>query len=118
MWISRRMLENEEKQTVQPGRVTLNKNGRVEAVSTGVERDVEIYSPFGYCFSLPKGSEMLLVQSADGQAAIGVKHSAENIFPGEIKISSPSGAYIYLKKDGSVVINGLEIGKDGVINDK
>lgn len=118
MWLSRQIIKNEEKPAIQSGRVTLNENGEFEAVASGVDRSVRMFSPYGYGFSLPKGERMLLTESDGSQAAFGVEMSRENIEPGEIKITSSSGAYIYLKNDGSVVINGLEIDSRGAIKNE
>lgn len=115
MWLSRQIIKNERKPVIQSGRVTLNDNGELEAVASGVDRSVRMFSPYGYAFSLPKGEKMLLTESDGSQAAFGVEMERENIAAGEIKITSSSGAYIYLKNDGSVIINGLVIDSKGVI---
>lgn len=116
MWISRQITKARETPSVQTGTSTLNRNGQVEAVSTGAERNIKIYSPYGYSFSLPEGTEMMLAKSDGQQSAIGTLMHTDDIETGEIKITSASGAYIYLKNDGSVIINGLEIDKDGVVS--
>ncbi len=115
MWISRQITNGQDRELVQSGRVTLNTAGQVEAVSTGAERNVNMYSPFGYSFSVPSGCEVLLTNSDGQKAALGVLMENDGLACGEIKISSPSGAYILLKNNGSVVINGKEIDKSGVI---
>lgn len=115
MWISEQLTKGQSSPAIQSGVSTLNSNGQVEAVSTGAERNIKIYSPYGYSFSMPAGVEMLLSKSGGQQAAIGALMDSSNIEQGEIKITCASGAYIHLKKNGAVVINGLEIDKDGVI---
>ncbi len=118
MWISRQIAKAKDTPAVQTGKSTLNSNGQVEAVSTGTERNISIYSPYGYFFSLPAGEEMLLAKSDGHQAAIGTLMNIDEIAAGEIMIKSSSGAYVYLKENGSVIINGLEINRDGVIADE
>ncbi len=115
MWISRQFTEKQEESLIRPGMSTLNSDGKVEAVSTGAERDVSIYSDYGYCYSLPSGTEMLISNCSGQQAAIGTLLSSKELKSGEIKITAGSGAYVYLKDNGSVIINGLEIDKNGVI---
>ncbi|MGN0522378.1 MAG: hypothetical protein ACI4IQ_07055 [Eubacterium sp.] len=115
MWISRQMPRSEGDDVIQTGKVTLNNDGEVEAVSTGVERNLEIYAPFGYSYSMPSGCEVLLTQSNGEKTALGVIMNGEGLECGEIKISAESGAYVLLKNNGSVIINGLEISSDGVI---
>lgn len=115
MWISRQIMKSQEQPALETGVSTLNRNGEVDAVSTGAERCINIYAPYGYSFSLPTGVDMLLTKSDGEQAAIGVLMKNSDVRPGEIKIKAASGAYIHLKNDGSVVINGLEINRDGEI---
>lgn len=115
MWISRQITKTQESTALQSAVSTLNSNGEVEAVSTGAERSIHIYAPYGYSFSLPAGVDMLLTKSDGEQAAIGTLMKNSGIKAGEIKITAASGAYIHLKNDGTVVINGLQIDRDGVI---
>lgn len=115
MWISEAIATDGGRQLLQTGKSTLNNNGSTEAVASGVSRGIEMYSPYGYAFSLPSGENLLLAECGGNQAGIGVLTSSENLAVGEIKITAASGAYIYLKNDGSVVINGLKINSKGVI---
>lgn len=115
MWLSRQIIKQVQEPTVQKGRVTLNSQGELEAVSTGVERSVKVFSPYGYSYSLPEGEDMILTQSNGEQSSFGVEMDLNGVKTGEIKITSYSGGYIYLKNDGSVIINGLKISKTGVI---
>lgn len=118
MWISQQMNKTPDEPAVQKGRVTLNDNGELEAVSTGVERNLDIFSPFGYIYSVPTGTDMILTRCDGNQGAVGVRMKNAGLEFGEIKIVSSSGAYIYLKNDGSVIINGLKISKTGEIDGK
>lgn len=116
MWISRQLAqEKQENPPIQTAKVTLNSTGDDNGVSAGSERGVGLCSPYGYCFSLPAGESLILTHCDAQQTAIGVSMASKGLKAGEIKITSQSGGYIYLKNDGSVVINGLEIDKDGVI---
>lgn len=117
MWISRQIVKPTDNPTVESGRVTLSNKNQVEAVSTGVDRNLQLYAPYGYTFSLPSGVSMLLAKSDGEQAGIGALMQDKSVKVGEIKITAQSGAYIHLKNDGSVVINGLEISKYGEIYD-
>lgn len=117
MWISKQFSNSNlnENPAMQTATVTLNDNGDVEASSTGTERGVQFCAPFGYCYSLPTGEKLLLTHCDAEQTAIGVSMNSKDLKSGEIKISSPFGGFIHLKSNGSVIINGLEIDKDGVI---
>lgn len=115
MWISRQIIKEEKTPAVECGKVTMSANGTVEAASTGVERNVAFYAPYGYSFCVPKGERLLLTQGGGEQVCIGVESDSANVECGEIKITSLSGAYIYLKNDGSIELNGLTVSKEGKI---
>lgn len=116
MWISRQLSQNGSAQSgIESGRSVSSGDEGVNVVSTGAEKDVVLFSPFGYSFSLPSGESVLSARNASAQAIIGIEMSGKGLRQGEIKITAASGAYIHLRDDGSVVINGLEINKNGVI---
>lgn len=53
MWISKQIIKEQKVPAVECGKVTMSSNGAVEATSTGVERNVNFYSPYGYNFCVP-----------------------------------------------------------------
>ncbi len=108
------MREESSSRTVETGVVTMNDAGALEAVGSGVSRNVDVFSPYGYSYSLPAGEKMLMAENGASQAGLGVMMN-ESVKTGEIKIANPFGAYIYLKEDGSVVINGLTVTKNGEV---
>ncbi len=103
-----------EDSTMQTARVTLDEGGDIEAVGVGVDRGVSLFTPYGYTCRLPAGEEVFIAKNGGMQAGLGVRMK-ESVKSGEIKISSPFGSYIHLKSDGSVVINGLVIDKNGTV---
>ena len=107
MWISRQIIKEEKLPPTECGKVTMNSGGKIEAASTGVERNVDFYSPYGYISCVPKGG--------GEQVCIGVESDSSAVGYGEVKITSLSGAYIHLKNDGSIELNGLLISKEGKI---
>lgn len=116
MWISKQVARQSASPTVERGKITLTSDGgNVEAAATGVERNVKVYSPYGYAFRAPKGENILLTQGGGEPAVIGLESSCSGLADGEIKISAQSGAYIRLKSDGTAEINGLIISKEGKI---
>ncbi len=115
MWISKQTIKSESEPAVQNATVTLNDNGEIETVFTGAERSIKIFAPYGYSYSVPTGSELLLTRSSGEQVSLGTQMQNEDISEGEIKITSSGGAYISLRNDGSVCINGLVINSEGVI---
>ncbi len=48
----------------------------------------------------------------DGETALGVLHGSGGLEPGEVMLYSKGGASIVLKNNGSVLINGREVGND------
>ncbi len=116
MWISKQIVKENAEPAAQTGKSTLNNNGSVEAVSTGVNRDLKLISPYGYSFSLPPGTDLLLMKADGSQLGIGVPAHTSELKTGEIKITAKSGAFIHLREDGSISLNGLMINKNGVID--
>ena len=115
MWISRQIVKENSEPPAQTGKSTLNNNGSVEAVASGVNRDLKLISPYGYSFSLPAGTGLLLMKADGSQLGIGVPANNNNLKTGEIKITSESGAFIHLRDDGNISLNGLIINSSGVI---
>lgn len=113
MWISRQIIKQETQPAIENAKVTKNINGELEAVYSGVGRDVRIFAPFGYSYCVPRGEELLITQSNGMQSALGVEMSSKGLAEGEIMLRAKSGAYICLRNDGSVDINGLVINAKG-----
>ena len=65
MWISKQIIKEQKVPAVECGKVTMSSNGAVEATSTGVERNVNFYSPYGYNFCIPKGCLLYTSDAAD-----------------------------------------------------
>ena len=109
MWISKQIVKESSEPYAQTGKSTLNNNG-------GVNRDLKLVSPYGYSFSLPAGTGLLLMKADGSQLGIGVPANDSSLKTGEIKITSKSGAFIHLRDDGSISLNGLIINNNGVID--
>lgn len=114
MWISRQVKASLQQPIAEPVRVTANNNGNIEAVGSGVQRDIGIYAPYGYCYSLPTGERLLVSGSEGTRSGLGVAMSNE-VKKGEVKISNAYGAYIYLRNDGTVEISGKQISANGEV---
>lgn len=115
MWISKQLSDSRNDTDVQTGKSTLNSDGSVEVVSSTVSRNVDMYAPYGYAFSLPAGKNVLLAKGDGEQVGIGVSVDSRNLKAGEIKITAASGGYIHIRADGSVDINGFTVHLGGVI---
>lgn len=114
MWISRRLSADYISSEAEEATVTLE-GVATETTGTLQTRDFLQCHPYGYDASLPLGTAVLSVPVASGNAVVGVATASnhEELKVGEVKLTALSGAYIYLRDDGSVVINGAVIDKNG-----
>jgi hypothetical protein len=84
--------------------------GRVDVIGDGEERSgLPLLSPKGISWTPEPGDRALLVPYEGNYICLGVIQQEKS---DGLKISSGE-AYIKLNKDGSVVINGLVISKEG-----
>ena len=109
MWISRKLAEESREPLAETGRITMNSRDGVEAQGSATGRNLSCFAPYGYCAKLPPGEEVMLLDTARGQAVLGARAAVSELQNGEIAITSAGGAKIELKNDGSVVINGTVI---------
>lgn len=114
MWISRHLTKNGGAPLPEAAKITLEGAG-IEATGSSQIRDFVQYGPYGYQAVPPAGSDVLLVPVASGTAAVGAAMGTQGLDKGEIRITALSGAYLCLRGDGSVVINGLVISPGGEV---
>lgn len=74
-----------------------------------------VFLPYGFCSYAPSDEQALVIPTNCGEVAVGYKMKPQAIMPGEVTLFSKGGAYITLKNDGSVIINGLTITPQGTI---
>ncbi len=117
MWISKTISQKKPSELSQQGTVTLSSSDGIEASATDSGRDYPCYAPYGYTYTAPAGEEVLLVRTESGGAVSGSRMKTGVLPSGEIKIKSAGGAEIWLRNDGSVVINGLIINRYGEIEE-
>lgn len=117
MWMSKRIVATSEKEVAEKGKVTLSDN-QLEAGATVTRRNIDSYAPYGYKSVPPVDEDVIMLESNDGAVVIGALSKDENIESGEVKISSLGGAYIILKNNGDIVLNGLVIDSRGVIQNE
>lgn len=88
------------------GDVTNCSMGNV-AVNTALEhRDMPIVAPYGVVYNPPVGEKSVVLPLTKEQACVGVVSPDKGISEGELMLYSKGGAYILLKNDGTVEING------------
>lgn len=114
MWLNEKMMKKNVSPEIESGNITLS-GAEVEAVSTTHRRAVDVYAPYGYSSMIPTGEEVLLVSGGSVSSVAGTKMKSPALKRGEVEIASKGGAKIRLLNDGTVLINGFEITKDGEI---
>lgn len=117
MWMSKRIVATSENEVAEKGKVTLSDN-QLEAGATVTRRNIDSYAPYGYKSVPPVDEDVIMLESNDGAVVLGALSKDENIESGEVKISSLGGAYIILKNNGDIVLNGLVIDSRGVIQNE
>lgn len=117
MWMSKRIVATSEKEVAEKGKVTLSDN-QLEVGATVTRRNIDSYAPYGYKSVPPVDEDVIMLESNDGAIVLGALSKDEDIESGEVKISSLGGAYIILKNNGDIVLNGLVIDSRGVIQNE
>lgn len=117
MWMSKRIVATSEKEVAEKGKVTLSDN-QLEVGATVTRRNIDSYAPYGYKSVPPVDEDVIMLESNDGAVVLGALSKDEDIESGEVKISSLGGAYIILKNNGDIVLNGLVIDSRGVIQNE
>ncbi|MCI6254282.1 MAG: hypothetical protein MR621_05765 [Eubacterium coprostanoligenes] len=115
--MSKRIVATSEKEVAEKGKVTLSEN-QLEAGATVTRRNIDSYAPYGYKSVPPVDEDVIMLESNDGAVVLGALSKDEDIESGEVKISSLGGAYIILKNNGDIVLNGLVIDSRGVIQNE
>ena len=110
MWISSRMRPAPPTADADLG-VTTIAGKSVGVMTRGEVRQLPVYGPGGYVWMPENGAAVLVVKGGPGgeeQCVAGMRQAEppRGMKPGEIWISGPQGAAIYLKKDGTVDIQG------------
>lgn len=117
MWMSKKISHSVKNDSAEKGRVTLS-NKQIEAGATVTRRNIDCYTPYGFNSLPPVDEQVIMVPSSDGTVVLGTLNNPENIESGEVELRSLGGAYILLKNNGDVVINGLVINRQGVIENE
>ena len=106
MWISQKVgaLEQLSAQ-IQLGEV-LSGAGSLSIQAVAQYSEVPLVSPFGITYMPPKGTKVVLLEGEDSIMCAGAVSKPVNLSEGELMLRSSAGAYIHLKNNGDVVING------------
>ena len=114
MWISNKLKSSEQKPFVEAQSVTASGKGGIEAVGSSVERQLSVFSPYGYSYSLPAGEKLLIVSGEGVKAGVGVVMDS-SLKKGEVRISNAFGVSFLLSADGTVEIKANKITLNGEV---
>lgn len=117
MWMSKKIVATSENEVAEKGKVTLSDN-QFEAGATVTKRNIDSYTPYGYQSVPPINEDIIMLESNDGAVVLGALSKNDGLESGEVKISSLGGAYIILKNNGNIVLNGLVIDSGGVMKNE
>ena len=115
MWLSKSLSLRhaaEQENTAADMGVTTIGGGSASVMTRGEQRDLEIFAPGGVVWQPAAGDIVLVLKGgAGGQeqcvVAAGTASAApEGMAPGELFLYSAGGASIYLRKDGSICVEG------------
>lgn len=116
MWLSKR-INKKEQSFAETAVITSAGAGKTEATSSLCAKDISSYAPYGYSYAVPFGEEILMINGKNGGAGAGIKmNGADFLENGEILIKSLGGASLYLKNDGSIVVNNcITVTENGTV---
>jgi len=111
MWLSRQVRFAQPTADADMG-VTTIAGDSVGVVTRGEVRTLPVYGPGGYIWQPENGAAVLVIKGGPGgeeQCVAGMRQREvpEGMQPGELYLYGPGGNSIYLKKDGSVDIQGV-----------
>lgn len=112
MWITSHIAKNSR--TVSPaakGSILGASGGSVEVDTSLRHINLPVVAPYGIAYVPPAGEGAVLVPTDSGEACVGVvAPKVQNLKAGELMLYSAGGAFIVLKNDGTVNINGTVYG--------
>ena len=108
MKISRNISNKNKNLACITGRVTSSTDRRIAAASPDGTVQFSIVAPKGIDYVPQMNDNSVVISSENERLCIGVRRD-ENLYEiesGELALYSQGGAYIILKNDGTVIING------------
>lgn len=117
MWLSRQIKPASATADTDLGVTTIS-GQKVGVMTRGEVRDLPVYGPGGYLWTPANGAAVLVVKGGPGgeeHCVAGTRPLEEvrEIAPGEVYIYGPGENSVYLKKDGSVEIQGGQVSVTG-----
>jgi phage gp45-like len=121
MWLSKQVKPVSPTADADLGVTTIAGNG-TGVITRGEVRSLPVYGPGGYIWLPGNGEEVLVIKGGPGgeeQCVAGTRQSAtpKEMLPGEVYLYGPGGNAVYLKKDGTVELQGtISIKGELVVN--
>ncbi len=114
MKISKEISNKNKNLTCITGKVVSSADRRIAAASSDGTAQFSIVAPKGIDYVPQKNDDSVVIASENERLCIGVRRSDNpyEIQTGELALYSQGGAYIILKNDGTVVINGQVFGTE------
>lgn len=108
MKISKDISNKSKNLTCITGKVVSSADRRIAAASSDGTSPFSIVAPKGIDYVPQMNDDSVVLSSENERLCIGVRRSENpyGIQTGELALYSKGGAYIILKNDGSVIING------------
>ena len=107
MWLIRQLAAN-KRQSKPPvtAEVTESLSHEISVQEAKEHQKVRQLSPYGVYSFPPVGEECVLLWAGAKEACSCFMNEKAEVLPGELYLFSQGGAFIHLKNDGAVVING------------
>ena len=117
MWLSRQLKPAPAAADADLGITTIS-GRKVGVVTRGEVRDLPVYGPGGYLWAPANGAAVLVIKGGPGgeeQCVAGARppEKLPKIEPEEVYLYGPGGNSVYLKRDGSVEIQGSRVSVTG-----
>lgn len=93
----------------------VSSSGNAVAVNGTAFQRVTMYCPPGIAALPVPGQRAVIFPCGGGTVCGGVQADTGGLMPGEVKLSSVGGAYIILKQNGEIELNGLRVSPDGTV---
>lgn len=114
MWIPKEIAGRQPQRQAANGSVVYSDGAATSINATQEYNLVEKIAPYGIAYAAPVGAKGVVMPIGSSQVCAGVVcEGRPELKEGELLLFSSGGAEIYLKNDGTVVINGTVFEKGG-----
>lgn len=117
MWLGKKFSAEESIKPAESASITACNGTLLSASGSCSEyRDMPVFSCYGITSKPVETTQALVIPFEDSGACVGfLSSSDESLNSGEIQIKAPSGAYIKLCSNGTIIINGVVFNQNGTM---